>query len=143
MTRLVVDASVILAGLLRDGTTRSVLLGQHNVTFYTPAAVTEEVDRHLAEIVERSGVSKEAVVVVLDRIRAGLETVPTEAFARYLPAARRRVARAHALHDEAYVALADALAAPVWSYDKDFRRVDGVTVVSTKGVLRLVGASQA
>ncbi|MCI4324691.1 MAG: PIN domain-containing protein [Thermoplasmata archaeon] len=143
MTRVVVDASVILAGLLRDGTTRSVLLGQHDLILYTPAAVTDEIERHLAEMVERSHVSKESVVVVLDQIRAGLEVVPTETFARYLPSARRRVARAHALHDEAYVALADALAAPIWSYDKDFRRVDGVTVLSTKEVLRLAGLSRS
>jgi predicted nucleic acid-binding protein len=142
VTRVVVDASVILAGLLRDGTTRSVLLGQHNLTLYTPAAVTDEVERHLPEIVERSGVSKESVVVVLEQIRAGLEVVPTETFARYLPSARRRVARARALHHEAYVAFADALGAPVWSCDKDFRRVDGVTVVSTKEVLRLAGLAQ-
>jgi predicted nucleic acid-binding protein len=143
VSRVVVDASVILAGLLGDGTTRSVLLGQNDLILYTPAAVTDEIERHLAEIVERSHVSRESVVVVLDEIRAGLEVVPAETLARSLPSARRRVARAHALHDEAYVALADALAAPIWTYDKDFRRVEGVTVVSTKEVLRLAGLSRS
>jgi predicted nucleic acid-binding protein len=142
VTRVVVDASVILAGLLRDGTTRGVLLGDHDLRLYTPAAVTEEVDRHLPQVAERSGVSRESIAVVLDRFWSRFEAVPTEGSARFLPSARRRSARAHALHDEAYVALAEALEAPVWTYDKDFRRVVGLEVLSTKDVLRLAGLSR-
>lgn len=44
---------------------------------------------------------------------------------------------AHAEGDEEYLALAEFLDSPVWTYDKDFRRVRGVKALSPSEVGRL------
>ena len=137
MTRVVVDASVVLASLMADGSTRGLLLGQHNLEFYAPEAVTTELRRHLDLVSERTGKSIDLVNALIEEVMACLEAVPTPLFLAALPSARRRARLARAYHDEAYVALADALGAPIWTLDKDFRRMSGLKVLTTAEVKRL------
>lgn len=138
MTRLVIDASVILASLVAEGPTRGPLLGYHDLEFYTPEVVTSEITKHLPMVVQRTGKPREIVESLLNDVLRNVEVVPASAFAMALPSARKRTTVAHAQGDEVYVALADVLSAPVWTYDKDFRRITGVRVLSTGEVQRLI-----
>ncbi|MDE1821462.1 MAG: hypothetical protein KGJ23_10075 [Euryarchaeota archaeon] len=138
MTRVVVDASVLLASLIADGLTRGLLLNSRELELYAPEVVTSEVQKHLPMVAARTWKSREIVEALLTDILARVEVVPTTVFASALPSARRRTAAAHAHHDEAYVALAEVLSAPIWAYDKDFRRVRGLRVLSISEVGRLI-----
>lgn len=139
MTRVVVDASVILASLMADGSTRGVLLGRHDLDLYAPEVIGAELQKHLAKVVDRVGKPREIVEALLGEVMGNLEVVATPLLAKALPSARSRTRAARAHHDEAYVALADTLAAPIWSLDRDFRRVRGVAVLTTAEVKQLAG----
>ncbi|MGI0152020.1 MAG: PIN domain-containing protein, partial [Thermoplasmata archaeon] len=124
---------MIVASLRSDGVTRSVLRGHHDLERYAPAMVRPEIERHPPRVVERSGWPTEVVGVVLYEVLGRLPVVPTERFSTALPSAWRRVQAALAPLGEAYVALADVLSAPIRTYDQDFRRIEGVTVLSAFG----------
>lgn len=132
MTRVVVDASVLLAALIADGPTRAVLLGPRGMELYVPEVVIDEVQRHLPAVSKKAGVALEVVSSFLVDVLAHVQVVPTELFSRAIPGARTRCEAAHASNDEAYVALADVLGAPIWTYDKDFRRVAGLRCLTTR-----------
>lgn len=134
MTGVVVDASVIVACAISDGKARRTLLTLRGVEFYAPAFVQEEVRRRSPKIIALSGLGPTVISTLLDDLFANVAIVPREGFETRLPQAMRLVARAGANGDEDYVALALALAAPIWTYDDDFHRVKGIRVVSREQV---------
>ena len=137
MTRVVVDASVIFAALIADGPTRGLLLGSREIEYYTPDVVAFELERHLPEASRRSKKPVDIVRTLVRDILSNVEVVPLAAYAAFLPVARDRAKTADARGDEAYIALSGALAAPVWTYDKDFRRVTGLRVLATSDIVKL------
>lgn len=141
MTRVVLDASIVLASLIADGPTRDLVLGHYELEFYTPDVVAEELEPHLKMVAERTSKPREIVASLFSDLLLRVEVVPVTAYAAFLPAARKRAEAAHAKGDEAYLALAEAIQAPGWTYDKDFRRVKGLRVLSTADVRLLADAS--
>lgn len=138
MTRVVVDASVVFSSLIANGRSRAILLGSHSLEFYVPAIITQEVRRHFPEACEKANLPRTVVEGLLEDVLASLQVVPDELLRSALDSARARCRSAHALNDDLYVALADVLDAPIWSYDKDFRRVSGVRVVSVRELLDII-----
>lgn len=137
MTRLVLDASVLMASLIAKGPTRALLLGAHPLELHAPEVISGEVEKHLPRVAQRTSNPLEVVRTLVGDILARVEVAPVTLYASRLPEALRRCKAAHAHHDEAYVALADVLACPIWTYDKDFRRIRGLKVLSTSEVARL------
>ncbi len=134
MTSVIVDASVIVACAISHGKARRALLTAAEVEFYAPAFVQEEVRRRSPKIIALSGVGPTVISTLLDDLFARVAIVPREGFKARLQEATDLVARANADGDEDYVALALALAAPIWTYDNDFHRIKGIRVVSREQV---------
>lgn len=133
MTRIVVDASVLVAALMADGRARFVLLHSQK-TLYVPAFVFAEVERHVDAIAKRARLDRSTVLAALEVLRSHLEELPHALLVPHLDRARRLADDADAAGDEHYIAAALALDAPIWTYDDDFRRVKGVRVCSTRDV---------
>jgi predicted nucleic acid-binding protein len=131
LKRIIVDASVLLAGMFKDGTVRDLLLNYDGAEFLAPIYIKSEIERHIPEVVRRSGKSKESVRIVLEDIISVIELVPPEVYSSVMDQARSLARRADASGDEDYFALAIALDAPVWTLDRDFVRAREVRVLRT------------
>ncbi len=138
MRRIVVDASVLLAALFKDGSVRDILLNTEDVTFFGPSYIAGEVERHLSEVAERAGLPRGTVESVLADVLSAIELVPPGIYSFALGEARNLAAAAHAKGDEDYIALALALEAPIWTLDNDFRRVPQIQAIATGDILRLL-----
>lgn len=135
MRRFVVDANVLMAALKRDGRVRGLLLGAPpHVAFYAPEFLFLEVDEHLDELAEDVGVPRLAIEAVLRVLRPRITVIPPEATEHVIQHARLLAQKAEANDDEEYVALALAMGAPIWSFDKDFDRVLGIVRADSKDV---------
>jgi predicted nucleic acid-binding protein len=134
VTSVIVDASVIVACAIADGKARRTLLGATEIQFYAPAFVLEEVRLRTPKIIALSGVAPAIVSSLMEDIFAKVAIVPREGSVSHLKEATSLAKRAGAQGDEDYVALALALQAPVWTYDKDFHRIPGVRVVSREQI---------
>lgn len=134
MTKVVVDASVLVASLIADGRARHALLHSSS-TLYVPPRVFEELDAKVAKIAKRARIDRTVVEALLADIRRRVEIVPEALLAPFLPEARKLALAAGAEGDEDYVATALALDSPVWTYDKDFGRIRGIRVIGTAGVV--------
>ncbi|HXY47478.1 MAG TPA: PIN domain-containing protein [Thermoplasmata archaeon] len=93
--------------------------------------------RHIPKIVALSGVAPPVLVALSEDLFTRVQTVTREGFARHLPRAFGLVEEAGARGDEDYVALAIALDAPIWTYDKDFRRIKGVRLIFREEIQRI------
>jgi predicted nucleic acid-binding protein len=129
----VVDATVIIAGLMADGHARRALF-HTKATLFVPPLVFEKVASHVDLVVKRSRLPREVIEAVLADIRARLAEVPGTLLMPRMEEAMRLAVAAHAHGDEDYIALALTLDAPIWTFDKDFQRVKGIKVATTKEV---------
>jgi predicted nucleic acid-binding protein len=133
MRRIVVDASVLVASLMADGRARHALLHTPS-TLYVPPRVFEELERKAGKIAARARLDRTVVEALMADIRQRIEVVPEALLAPFLPEARARAQEADAEGDEDYVAASLALDAPIWTYDRDFRRIRGIRVIGTAEV---------
>ena len=133
MTKVVVDASVLVASLMADGRARHALL-HSPLTLHVPPRVFEELEARVGTIAKRARVDRTVVEALVADILHRVEVVPEALLARFLPDARARALAAGAEGDEDYVAAALALEAPIWTYDRDFGRIRGVRVIGTAEV---------
>jgi len=133
MTKVVVDASVLVASLMADGRARHALL-HSPFALYVPPRVFEELQAKAEKIAKRARLDQTVVDALLADLRSRIEVVPDALLAHFLPDARARAVAAGAEGDEDYVAAALALDVPIWTYDRDFARVRGVRVIGTAEV---------
>ena len=136
MRRIIVDASVVLAGLFKDGTVRDVLLNNDDVDFVAPKYVASEIERRIPEVVFRTKNPEATIRAVLEDLLSAIELVPAEAYSGSIARALRLSKREDAEGDEDYIALALALDSPIWTLDKDFDRVRGIITLKTADVDR-------
>jgi len=136
--RVIVDASVIFAGLMANGRVRHLLLTAPSIHFATPGHAFDEVEARISKIAKRAGVDEQAVRVLLEDMRDHLDVGGLVTYAEHLPRATKLTKAADAAGDEPYVAMALAYDAPIWTLDLDFGRVQGVRVLSTQAVYDLV-----
>lgn len=129
-TIVVVDASVLVACLLKDGRAREVLLNHPEVQFVAPGFVLDELERSRARLQSKFRIPSSAFDAVMGGIRERVQIVAARAYVARREEAQRRAKKAQAWGDDEYVALALALDAPIWTYDDDFDRIEGVRRVT-------------
>ncbi len=130
MTKIVVDASVLVACTLSDGKARRALFQTSTAEFYAPEFVLDELKRKIPKILGISRVAPGVLTILIDDLLGRVTVVRRQAYAVRMEEALTLTTAAHARGDEDYVALALVLDAPIWTYDKDFKRVKGIKVVT-------------
>jgi predicted nucleic acid-binding protein len=131
VSQVIVDASVVVAGLFKDGVVRDTLLNSPEVWFVAPSYLQAEASRHTKEVASRARLSPGTVEAVLEDLLSAIDLVPPGHYSGWIETARRLTDRAGAAGDEDYVALALALEAPIWTLDRDFHRIPGIRVLAT------------
>ena len=135
--KLVVDTSILFAALLKKSTVRELLLNPL-FEFYMPEFCIEEIEKHVEEIVDRSGLSAENVYLLLGVLLSSVQVVPAERILKKYIEAEKIMGKIDR-DDVPFVAL--ALSFPndgIWSEDKHFRRQKKVKVWRTRDLLKLV-----
>ncbi len=135
MRAVVLDASVLVACLFKDGRARHVLLHASDVRFVAPPDLLAEARRQLPKVAHRAGISAEQARATLQVLRGYVHEVPLELLRPLEPRARDLALRAGDADDWEYVALALTLDAPVWTYDDDLRRIKEIRTIGTSRVL--------
>lgn len=130
MTKIVVDASVLVACALSDGKARRTLFQASGAEFYAPEFVLDELKRKFPKILAISRVAPAVLAALIDDRLGRVSVVPRQGYAIRMEEALRLTVAANARGDEDYVALALVLDAPIWTYDKDFKRVKGIKVAT-------------
>jgi predicted nucleic acid-binding protein len=128
---VVLDASVLVACLFKDGRARSAVLYAEDVAFVVPPGILSEVERQLPRIALRAGISRSELDGILELLRGHLHEISLEVLRPFEADAKGNALDAGDVTDWEYVALALALDAPVWTYDRDFRRMRGVRTIGT------------
>jgi predicted nucleic acid-binding protein len=135
--RIVVDASVVVAALMADGTVRDVLLSSSDHDFVAPEYIRGEVSRNIPKISRRSRLAPATVRALIEDVFEVLELIPASFYAEWRRTAAEAALRAGAHGDEEYIALAISFDCPIWTLDDDFERIPGLSVLTTRKVIEL------
>jgi len=113
------DANVIIAAMLRDSTTRGLLL-RGDVLPVAPQMVMVEIEKHIYEISAKNSLPVEMNRRVLRLLANHILLLPLRAYRRFLPEAYAMIGGRDPT-DVPYLAVALAVDADgIWSHDADF-----------------------
>jgi len=135
--KLVVDTSILFAALLKKSTVRELLLNPL-FEFYVPEFCIEEIEKHVKEIAERSGLSVETIYLLLGFLLASVQVVPAERVLKKYEEAEKIMGKIDR-DDVPFVAL--ALSIPndgIWSEDKHFLQQKRVKAWRTRDLLKFL-----
>jgi len=134
--RLVVDTSVLIAALMKNSAVRELLLNPL-FEFYVPEYCIEEIEKHVGEISERSGLSVENVYLLLSVLLASVQVVPAERFSERIKEAEKIMGKID-VGDVPFIAL--ALSFPndgIWTEDRHFLKQRRIKVWRTRDLLEM------
>jgi len=131
---LVVDANILFAALIKDGTTSELMLHE-DVHLFAPEYLLEEFEKYRELILRKTNKDDNELDIVMDVFHRNIKLIPHEVIKPFIKKAK---AISPDKKDVPYVALAMALHIAIWSNDKDLKnKQDEVDVYSTEDLVRL------
>ena len=132
--RLVINASRIFAGVMKDGTNRRLILDDRLDPF-APTFIREEIWKHMDKLIRYSRLTSEEAGKMIERLLAHVSVVDDDAFSDRLAEAEKAMAGIDP-DDSAYIALAMAINVEgIWTEDRHYWKQQLVRPFSTRDVL--------
>ena len=134
--QLVLDANVLFAALMKDSTTRALILSGR-LALISPEFIIDEFNKHLDELSDKTSVSKEELTELVEELITVSEIVivPREEFTDLLGKARQLSPDPD---DVPYFALALKHNCPLWSNDSKLKEQESVKVLNTRDLLEFL-----
>lgn len=114
---LIVDANIIFACLIRQGTTVEII-AEPDIHLFAPEFLIEEIEKHLEKIISKTNLSKNQLEQMLDRLQERIIFIPLNEFESFLKEADEFSPDPG---DVPYLALALKLKIPIWSNDRKLK----------------------
>lgn len=137
MRPIVVDANIVFAAFLRDGTSRRLILDR-GLDLCTPPWLWDEVVARYEWLQAKTKLPRAALDELLRQLRDRIADIPTQAIEAHRDEALRRVKRS-GRKDAPYVAAVLAVEGVLWTQDGALAREAGGPVITTQGLLAEVG----
>ena len=132
---LVVDTNILVAALLKAGTTRNLLFSSL-LNLYAPEHITSEITKYKSEFMEKGDLDNSSFAAALSAILSQVYIMPKSEFSGKLDEARK-ICLKHP-EDVPFVALTIRLRIPVWTHDKEFSKHKEIKTFSTKELLEML-----
>jgi predicted nucleic acid-binding protein len=131
--KYVVDANIILSGLISDSMTRRLLVELED-DLLTPAYVHDEIGKYTEMVSEKSGLSPAEVEELIEILFKRIDVVPRPVVLESLQEAAR-IMRDTDPDDAVYLAAALERDAQLWSDDGDYEEQDVIPVATTGDIV--------
>ncbi len=138
--KIIVDVNVLLSALIRDSTTRKIIL-QSDFDFYFPEPSMHKIRKYEAYILQKSGLSEKEYNILVARLFRYITLVPVEKVKSSWSDAVQVMGR---IDEEDVVFIAVAMLVDdsiIWSDDKDFDRQKRIKVLKTADMVKFVNSN--
>src|SRR3989344_3215418 len=135
--KIVVDTNRILAALLSKGDTRKIILSS-NIEFYTLDYVTEEINKYMNYILEKTRMDKKDVDLLLSLFMQNITIIPEEDIKTNMKKALEIMKRVDSKDAPIVACALSVKKSIIWSEDKHFDRQNKIKIYKTKDVLRYI-----
>ena len=128
--KVVIDTNRIIAALLKDNTTRNILLN-NQFEFITPDHTLKELDKHKEELRNKIGLEIEEFDLLVSLMFEQIEIISESEYKEFFNECYALIE----IDDIPFLALALANKAPIWTHDAHFSRQSKARVLSNKDLL--------
>ncbi len=134
--RLVIDANILFAALLKDATTRELLL-EDDMEFFAPEYLLSEVNSILKypRVRKRIPLNEKDLSELKSAILSRIIFIPEEAF---IPFIKRSIGLVTHIEYAPYIALSLTLKIPLWSNDSALKEQRKVIIYTTSELIELL-----
>ncbi len=134
MLKLIIDANIILSALIRDSTTRKIIIGSA-IEFYVPDYLIEEIEKYISLVSKKNSLSEKENKIILDILCNYISIVGIEFYEENLNEALEIMNKID-IKDTPYVALALSFDNDgIWSEDKGFLKQNKIKVWRTQEIM--------
>lgn len=134
MLELTVDTNIVVAAMLKAGTTCNLLFDK-NLKLFSPSHVLFEIENHADEFIAKSGLTREQLFKTVESISSRIGII---SFEDYSQKATESITISPDPDDWPFFAAALCKNRPLWSNDAKLKAQNKVTVYSTSEVLELL-----
>jgi len=135
--KLIIDTNILISSLLKDSTTREILLNE-SFNFYLPEIVLSEVNKYLPYIIQKSELSEEKIKKLLNTLLENLILVPIDEYEKNMDEGMKIIGSIDE-KDTQFIALALSIENNgIWSNDKHFEKQKKIKVFKTINILNLL-----
>ncbi len=132
--KVVLYTNVLMAGLLRDSTVRSIII-LSSVDFFLPEYSISEIKKYESYLLDKSGYSLEEFKKLMNFLLEKIKIIEKEEIKPFMKQAEE-IMRYIDINDSSFIATALAINADgIWSLDNDLKRQEAVRVFNTKDFL--------
>lgn len=132
--KLVIDTNRIMAGLLKDSTSRKLIL-HDSFSFYAPDYIETELNKHRPYLVKKAKIPEDDFDLLMQVLLENVELVPFEDFAGEYDRAMSIMEPVDE-NDAPFLAVGLALEIEgIWTEDRHFLRQDLLKVYSARDLL--------
>ena len=132
--KIILDVNVILSALIRDSTTRKIILNSE-FDFYFKENFIKKIRKYKSYILEKSGLIEEEYNKIMATLFKYIKLVPTKEIDKNWDEAKKIMEH---IDKEDVVFIATSLSLPdsvIWSDDRHFEKQDKVKVLKTDGMI--------
>ena len=135
--KLIIDTNILISSLLKDSTTREILLNE-SLNFYLPEIVLSEVNKYLPYIIQKSELSEEEIKKLLNTLLENLILVPIDEYEKKMDEGMKIIGNIDE-KDTQFIALALSIENDgIWSNDKHFEKQKKIKVFKAIDILNLL-----
>ncbi len=136
--KIVVDSNRIIAALIKDSTTRGIILDSF-FEFITPDYILVEIRKYEAYVMKSAKISKEEFEILLNIIFENTTIIPEIEYKTFIDNLKKEIKDQK---DLSYIAVClSSNAYGIWSHDTDFLQQKKVKVLTNVDMLKLSGKS--
>ena len=132
--KVITDVNVILSALIRDSTTRKIILNSE-FDFYFPEPSLHKIRKYKSYILEKSGLTEAEYDKIMATLFKYIKLVPTEEIEKNWDEAKKIMEH---IDKEDVVFIATSLSLPdsvIWSDDRHFEKQDKGKVWKTEEII--------
>lgn len=132
--KIVIDTNRIIASLIKNSFSRSVIYDK-KFEFYYPEGSVGEIRKYKDEILEKAGINDEEFSIVLNLLFERIKVIPMNDYKERMEKFRDLIKD---IDDVPFLALADAINTDgIWSNDKGFLEQNKIKIFTTKEILEI------
>jgi|SRR3989344_1774026 len=133
--KIVIDSNRVIAALLKDSTTRTILFNK-KFEFIAPSYIFSEISKYRNYIIKKVGINNEDFEILLKLIFENIKIIPEAEYAKFAEELSKEIMD---VKDIPYLALATFTNAEgIWTHDLHFKQQDKVKVFSNMDLFKSI-----
>jgi len=137
--RIVIDSNRILAALIKDSTTREIVLDSF-FEFLAPDFILAEIRSHEERVLKAAGITRDELEVLLFLIFERITIIPESEYREWIELVKGDISDPK---DVVYIAACLAGKADgIWTHDPDFSTQNKVNIFTNIDMLRMSGKAK-